>query len=122
MWSTGATGLVSVNEGGYLIYDIAAAANPVRPAIETGLWFFYYFATERGRRGLAAYRRDMGRLIWTQLSPAWHFDHATRGGHLLERQVFPTREVVVTETPAELRKVMRPDIGIALIDLDQSQA
>jgi hypothetical protein len=28
----------------------------------------------------------------------------------------------VTETPAQLRKVMRPDIGIALIDLDQSQA
>jgi len=29
---------------------------------------------------------------------------------------------VVTETPAELRRVMRPDIGIALIDLDQSRA
>jgi uncharacterized protein len=36
--------------------------------------------------------------------------------------VFPTLEVVVTETPAQLRKVFRPDIGIALIDLDQSQA
>jgi len=36
--------------------------------------------------------------------------------------VFPTLEVVVTETPALLRKVMRPDVGIALIDLDQSQA
>jgi predicted DNA-binding protein with PD1-like motif len=35
--------------------------------------------------------------------------------------VFPTLEVVVTETPAQLRKVMRPDIGVALIDLDQSQ-
>ena len=49
-------------------------------------------------------------------------DGTTRGGHLLEGRVFPTLEVVVTETPAELRKVMRPDIGIALIDLDQSQA
>jgi hypothetical protein len=29
---------------------------------------------------------------------------------------------MVTETPAQLRKVMRPDVGIALIDLDQSQA
>jgi hypothetical protein len=28
----------------------------------------------------------------------------------------------VTETPAQLRKVMRPDIGIALIDLDQSES
>jgi predicted DNA-binding protein with PD1-like motif len=36
--------------------------------------------------------------------------------------VFPTLEVVITETPAELRKVMRPDLGIALIDLDRSQA
>jgi uncharacterized protein len=49
-------------------------------------------------------------------------DGTTRGGHLLEARVYPTLEVVVTETPAELRKVMRPDIGIALIDLDRSQA
>jgi uncharacterized protein len=49
-------------------------------------------------------------------------DGTTRGGHLLEGQVFPTLEVVVTETPAELRKVMHPELGIALIDLDQSEA
>src|SRR5262245_15830073 len=48
-------------------------------------------------------------------------DGTTRGGHLLEGRVFPTLEAVVTETPAELRKVMRPDIGIALIDLDRSE-
>jgi hypothetical protein len=46
----------------------------------------------------------------------------TRGGHLLEGWVFPTLEVIVTEAPAELRKVMRPEIGIALIDLDRSQS
>jgi predicted DNA-binding protein with PD1-like motif len=34
--------------------------------------------------------------------------------------VFPTLEVVVTENPAELRKVMCPELGIALIDLDRS--
>src|SRR6202041_3096906 len=49
-------------------------------------------------------------------------DGTTRGGHLLEGLVFPTLEVVVTETPAELRKVMRPDIGIALIDLERSES
>jgi uncharacterized protein len=49
-------------------------------------------------------------------------DGTTRGGHLLEGRVYPTLEVVVTETPAELRKVMRPDVGIALIDLGQSEA
>jgi uncharacterized protein len=48
-------------------------------------------------------------------------DGTTRGGHLLEGRVFPTLEAVVTETPARLRKVLRPDIGIALIDLDRSQ-
>jgi uncharacterized protein len=49
-------------------------------------------------------------------------DGTTRGGHLLEGSVFPTLEVVVTETPALLRKVERPDLGIALIDLDRSEA
>jgi uncharacterized protein len=49
-------------------------------------------------------------------------DGTTRGGHLLEGKVFPTLEVIVTETPAELRKVLQPDLGIALIDLDQSES
>jgi predicted DNA-binding protein with PD1-like motif len=49
-------------------------------------------------------------------------DGTTRGGHLLEGRVFPTLEAIVTETPAELRKVMRSDIGIALIDLDRSES
>jgi uncharacterized protein len=48
-------------------------------------------------------------------------DGTARGGHLLEGWVFPTLEVVVTETPARLRKVTRPDLGIALIDLDRSE-
>jgi uncharacterized protein len=48
-------------------------------------------------------------------------DGGTRGGHLLEGRVYPTLEAVVTETPAQLRKVIRPDVGIPLIDLDQSQ-
>jgi uncharacterized protein len=49
-------------------------------------------------------------------------DGTTRGGHLLEGRVFPTLEAVVTETPARLRKVLRPDLGIALIDLDRSES
>jgi uncharacterized protein len=48
-------------------------------------------------------------------------DGTTRGGHLLEGRVFPTLEVVVSETPAMLRKVFRPDIGAALIDLGRSE-
>jgi predicted DNA-binding protein with PD1-like motif len=49
-------------------------------------------------------------------------DGTTRGGHLLEGRVFPTLEVIIREAPAELRKVMNPDIGIALIDLDRSES
>lgn len=47
-------------------------------------------------------------------------DGSTRGGHLLEGHVWPTLEVVIRETPAELRKTHRPDLGLALIDLDRS--
>src|SRR5215472_2979063 len=49
-------------------------------------------------------------------------DGTTRGGHLLEGRVFPTLEAIVTESPAELRRVLRPELGIALIDLDRSES
>lgn len=49
-------------------------------------------------------------------------DGTTRGGHLLEGYVFPTLEVILREAPAQLRKVLNPDIGIALIDLDRSES
>jgi predicted DNA-binding protein with PD1-like motif len=45
-------------------------------------------------------------------------DGTTRGGHLLEGKVRPTLEVVLTDTPAKLRRKKRADIGIALIDLE----
>ncbi|HEY1748763.1 MAG TPA: PPC domain-containing DNA-binding protein [Xanthobacteraceae bacterium] len=45
-------------------------------------------------------------------------DGSTRGGHLLKGTVHPTLEVVLTETPARLRRRKRPDLGIALIDAD----
>jgi hypothetical protein len=43
-------------------------------------------------------------------------DGSTRGGHLLAGTVWPTLEVVVRETQAELRRTSRPDVGLALID------
>jgi predicted DNA-binding protein with PD1-like motif len=45
-------------------------------------------------------------------------DGTTRGGHLLEGKVRPTLEVILTETPAKLRRKKRADIGIALIDVE----
>lgn len=44
-------------------------------------------------------------------------DGSTRGGHLLHGIVRPTLEVVIRESPAELRKTFRPEFGLALIDL-----
>jgi uncharacterized protein len=45
-------------------------------------------------------------------------DGTTRGGHLMAGTVRPTLEVVLTDTPTHLRRKKKPDIGIALIDLD----
>jgi len=47
-------------------------------------------------------------------------DGSVRGGHFLAGDVWPTLEVVVREAPATLRKTSRPEIGLALIDLDRS--
>lgn len=47
-------------------------------------------------------------------------DGTVRGGHLLEGCVWPTLEVILRETPATLRKRFRPEVGLALIDVDRS--
>lgn len=43
-------------------------------------------------------------------------DGTTRGGHLLSAEVWPTLEVIITESPAHLRKHHDPETGLALID------
>ncbi len=45
-------------------------------------------------------------------------DGSTRGGHLLSGEVWPTLEVILRETPAALHKTARPDLGVAVIDLE----
>jgi pimeloyl-ACP methyl ester carboxylesterase len=72
LWPQRCAGLVCVN--GYLIQDIASATTPLRPDLEAGFWYFFYFATERGRRGLTANRRDIAKAIWTRNSPRWRYD------------------------------------------------
>jgi predicted DNA-binding protein with PD1-like motif len=44
-------------------------------------------------------------------------DSSAVGGHLQRLEVWPTLEVVVTETPAHLTKRVDPETGLALIDL-----
>jgi uncharacterized protein len=48
-------------------------------------------------------------------------DGSTRGGHLLAGTVRPTLEVVLTEVPAMLRRKKKPDLGIALIDIQATR-
>jgi len=42
-------------------------------------------------------------------------DGSARGGHLIEAKVWPTLEVVLTESPKHLRRTFRPELGLALI-------
>lgn len=75
LWPERCDGLVSVS--GYLIGNQAAGRQPLPPAAEQLWWYQYYFATERGRDGYAANRRDFAKLIWQTASPNWDFDDAT---------------------------------------------
>lgn len=68
-------GVVSVN--GYLIQDLSAAARPLKPSLEAGFWYFFYFLTERGYQGLTDNRREIAEVIWRRNSPLWEFDDAT---------------------------------------------
>ena len=62
---------------GYQIQDIAGSEKPVDPEQERRFWYQYYFQTERGRRGLAQNRAELGRLLWKLWSPTWEFDEET---------------------------------------------
>jgi pimeloyl-ACP methyl ester carboxylesterase len=62
---------------GYQIQDIAGSEKPVEPEQERRFWYQYYFQTERGRRGLAQNRAELGRLLWKFWSPTWEFDEET---------------------------------------------
>lgn len=48
-------------------------------------------------------------------------DGSTRGGHLMSGIVRPTLEVVMSDTPAHLRRKKKSELGIALIDLAAGQ-
>jgi pimeloyl-ACP methyl ester carboxylesterase len=75
LWPERCKALVSVS--GYLIGSQAAGKQPLPPRAELQWWYQYYFATERGRAGYDANRKDFARLIWQLASPQWKFDDAT---------------------------------------------
>lgn len=74
LWPERCAGVVSVNS--YLIQDLSAAGAPLRPDLEAGFWYFFYFLTERGRAGLTANRRGIAQVIWARNSPRWSFTAA----------------------------------------------
>jgi pimeloyl-ACP methyl ester carboxylesterase len=75
LWPARCHAMVSVS--GYLIGSQASGKVPLPPDAELQWWYQYYFATDRGRLGYEANRRDFNRLIWKLASPRWSFDEAT---------------------------------------------
>lgn len=75
LWPERVLGLVSV--GGYAIQNILGNAEPLPPNMEQLYWYQYYFHTERGRKGLTKYRKELCKILWTEWSPIWKFDDAT---------------------------------------------
>ena len=45
-------------------------------------------------------------------------DGTTRGGHVMKAVIWPTLEVIITESPAYLVRKQDPDTGLTLIDPD----
>ena len=56
LWPERCTAMVSVN--GYLINNVERNKLPLPPNVEHGWWYQFYFATDRGRAGYDANRRD----------------------------------------------------------------
>jgi len=75
LWPERCKAMVSVN--GYAINDLEQNKQPLSPRLEHGWWYQYYFATERGRAGYEANRRDLANFVWRNNSPKWNFDDAT---------------------------------------------
>jgi pimeloyl-ACP methyl ester carboxylesterase len=75
LWPERCKALVSVS--GYLITNRKLTTQPLPPKAEYGWWYQYYFATENGVLGYTKYRHEFAKLIWTIVSPNWHFSDAT---------------------------------------------
>ncbi|MFH0129394.1 alpha/beta fold hydrolase [Variovorax sp. VaC1] len=74
LWPERCLGLLSVN--GYIMTNRPGNKLPLPAKVELGWWYQYYFATERGRLGLEANRRDIARILWSTNSPKWSYSDA----------------------------------------------
>lgn len=78
LWPERVDALVSANS--YNIQNIARASEPGPAWLEAQYWYQYYFHSERGRRGLAANRRDIIGYLWRTWSPTWFFTETAFNG------------------------------------------
>jgi len=74
LWPERCKAMVSVS--GYLIGSQEINQKPLLPKAELSWWYQFYFATERGRLGYEANRKDFAKLIWQTASPEWKFTDA----------------------------------------------
>lgn len=130
LWPQRVRGLVTV--GGYNVQHIASSATPAIPEAESRFWYQYYLHGERGRAGLARYRREFCRLLWRQWSPNWRFQDATfeRTAASFDNPDFVEvvvhsyrhRYALVAGDPAvddlEARLARRPPIAVPTIHLE----
>ncbi len=130
LWPKRCLALVSGN--GYLIQDIAKASEPVAPEKEMQSWYQYYFLTERGKTGLTRNRDEIARLMWTRLSPKWHFTEEAFNRTTASRQNPDYVEIVLHSyrhrlgsakgfpeyEQLEKQLALLPNISVATITLD----
>ena len=111
--------------------QIDAAALTAIGAFERAVIGYFDWATKDYKRIPVAEQVEVLSLIGDVAEadgkPALHIhavlgksDGSVVGGHLLEGNVRPTLEVIVTQPPAHLRKRKDPETGLALIALDRS--
>jgi len=130
LWPDRVQALVTGNS--YNIQDIARSGEPAPAEVEASLWYQYYFHGERGRRGLAADRAGIARLLWKMWSPTWAFEEATfaRSATAFENPDFVDvvihsyrhRYGLVPGDPAmaaiEARLAAQPDILVPTVAID----
>ena len=90
-----------------------------------GFGMNFYFADEAAARvGHDAMRAEVSEILdypgFSLVMPKWTFrrDGSTVGGHLLRARVRPTLELMLTETPAHLKRKHDPQTGLALIRIE----
>ncbi len=66
-----------VQMSGYTIQNTVTPGAPNFPPGSLLWWWPWYYSTDDGRRAFKAVGKGLCKLFWYDLSPTWHFSHAT---------------------------------------------